>query len=347
MHRVCIVSSGHWGSSIAKLIGENIQRDDLSSEFDSTVRLYVGSDTINGASLSDVINTQREDTKYSPGVALPANVRAYSDIRAASEGADYLVFASESAALPPLLCAMKDSIASGASGINVVKGVTLRDDSIELIPEVVERVLGVPCGGLSGAITAASIARGQLTEATIAFQELSIARAWQRLLSSSFLHCRAISDVYFQQLLGTLTGVIALGADFVDGLGFGENTKAAVLRIGLKEMYKFAHWYYPDKNVDSLTLLESCGISDLIATAYTESNRRCAIEFVRTGKDWGSIEADVLAGEQLRAAAEARGVYDLLERRRSTEMFPLMSKICKISRREEPVADIFQLQKAM
>lgn len=98
----------------------------------------------------------------------------------------------------------------------------------------------------------------------------------------------------------------------MDGLGYGQSTKAAILRRGLVETYRFANWLFPDRGVQIETTMASCGFGDIMASAYGGGNRRCAEAFAKTGKPFAQPAAELLNGQKLAGtvvASEISGIF--------------------------------------
>merc|ERR1712157_204350 len=155
-----------------------------------------------------------------------------------------------------------------------------------------------------------------------------------------------MGDTVGVELCGALKNIVAIGAGFVDGLGYGGNTKAAIMRIGLLEMKKFCNMFYND--IDDDTFLESCGVADLITTCFGGRNRKCADIFAKnviekTPKDWSVIEAEELNGQKLQGTGTCKDVMMALKAKACEKEFPLFCQIHKIAFEGESPETIIQI----
>ncbi|MEQ2165188.1 glycerol-3-phosphate dehydrogenase, partial [Goodea atripinnis] len=153
------------------------------------------------------------------------------------------------------------------------------------------------------------------------------------------------SDVFsvsYKLFLSSSQNIVAVGAGFCDGLGFGDNTKAAVIRLGLMEMIAFAKVFCTDCPVSPVTFLESCGVADLITTCYGGRNRKIGEAFAKTGKSIEQLEIELLNGQKLQGPATASEVHVILKQKNMVEKFPLFTAVHQICFNGHPVTEFIK-----
>ena len=150
-------------------------------------------------------------------------------------------------------------------------------------------------------------------EATIGYREEGNGLIFKKVFDTQYFRINIVKDVCGVELCGALKNVVAVGAGFVDGLRLGDNTKAAIIRIGLMEMKKFCKSFYD--GIKDETFLESCGIADLITTCNGGRNRKVSEAKVHTGKSFEVLEKEMLNGQKLQGPQTAREVYQILQNR--------------------------------
>ena len=194
---------------------------------------------------------------------------------------------------------------------SLIKGIEFDDAQPVLISDLLQKEMAKGAGSpqidmsvLMGANVANEVAKGDFAEATIGCTDLAIGKQWCALFNTADFKLDAVEDVAGAELCGALKNVVALGAGFSDGLGFGGNTKAAIIRIGLKETIKFAKMFFDGVKDD--TFLESCGLADLVTTCFGGRNRKCAEAFAKKEGDWEELEKAMLNGQKLQGTITAK-----------------------------------------
>ncbi|WAR05562.1 GPDA-like protein, partial [Mya arenaria] len=258
--RICIVGSGNWGSAIAKVVGNNVKTQ--QNDFEQEIKMWVFEEEVNGRKLTEIINTDHENVKYLPGHKIPENVIAIPDVVDAAKDADIYIFVIPHQFLP--------------KGFNMKPG-----GGIALISSVVEDTLKIPCAVLMGANIANEVAAENYCEATIGIKHKEHGQILKKLFQADYFRIVVCDDED--------TNIVAVGAGFADGLGYGDNTKAAVIRLGLMEMVKFCEVFYHGRN------------------------RRVAEAFVKSKKSIEQLEGEMLNGQKLQGPPTAEEVNFMLK----------------------------------
>lgn len=339
-YKVSVIGSGNWGSAIARIIGENVKK--FYDTFDPNVRMYVYEEIVDGRKLTEIINTQHENIKYLPGYKLPENVTAVPDIVAACDDADILVFVLPHKFIVPTCKPLVGKIKPGAIGISLVKGFDIAPGGggIELISTVIHKFLNIEMCVLMGANLASEVADGKFCETTIGCRDPHNGLLLKRLIQTDYFRVTVIDDIPTIEVCGALKNIVAVGAGFVDGLGYGDNTKAAVIRLGLMEMIAFTDTFYPGAKLG--TFFESCGVADLVTTCYGGRNRKVAEAFVKSNKSIEELEKEMLNGQKLQGPETAEEVFTMLNKKNMLDRFPLFVAIHRICSREIPPSEMIQ-----
>ncbi|KAA0186072.1 Glycerol-3-phosphate dehydrogenase [NAD(+)] cytoplasmic [Fasciolopsis buskii] len=335
--RVGIIGSGNWGSTIAKIVGTNVH---ALNNFNKEVLMWVYEEEVNGKKLTSIINDQHENVRYLPGIKLPANVVATPDLCHAAKDADVLIFVLPHQFLQKACAQIKSVLKPGAYGVSLIKGLALSNEQgIRLLTDLIREELGIPCAVIMGANLASEVSQENYCEATIGAKDLTIGRELKMLFQTNYFRMTIIKDEVGAELCGALKNIVAVGAGIIEGLGYGDNTKAAVIRLGFMEMKAFIYQFFGERDPQEGTFLESCGVADLITTCYGGRNKRMGVSLATSNKSLHELEKEKLDGQSAQGPLTASEVYVMLERLKLQERYPLFTAVHRICTRELPASE--------
>jgi glycerol-3-phosphate dehydrogenase (NAD(P)+) len=265
---ICVLGDGGWGTTLAVLLCRKGLPVSLWSAFEK-----------HAARMS---RTRRNEL-YLPGVPLPDELRIVSDLREAASGAQIVVVAVPSQYLRGVMRAFGRRV-TGARRLEYVsatKGIEVR--TLRRMSEVIaEEIGGAQPVVLSGPTIAHEVIRGIPTVAVIAGRSLAQRTRMQELFMTPSFRIYTNADVAGVELGGSLKNVIAIACGISDGLGFGANTKAALLARGLAEMSRLG----AALGAHQSTFSGISGLGDLATTCISAHSRnRYFGEQVGRGKD--------------------------------------------------------------
>ena len=256
MGHLAILGAGAWGTALARVVSDRGEQ----------ARLWTWQAEHAAAMLAERVNRA-----FLPGFALPSGVEPSADLEYSLRGANAVILVVPTAGFRSTLEQARPFIDPNATLIIATKGI--EPGSLMLLTEVVEAVLGTPaqerCVVLSGPSFAKEVALGLPTSLVAAAHSPELATRVQQRLSSDHFRVYAGDDPVGVQVGGALKNVIAVAAGACDGLGFGFNTRAALITRGLAELARLAL----AMGGQALTLAGLAGLGDLVLTCTGELSR--------------------------------------------------------------------------
>ena len=254
--KAVVVGDGGWGTALALLLRENGHAVTLWSPFPA---------------YAEELRTRRENPLYLPGVPLPPDLPITSDPAEAAHGAGLAVLAVPSRYFAEVLARFHGLLAPDVLAVSVAKG--FDPASGRRLSEIAEQLLGLPAVAvLSGPSHAEEVARGVPTAVVAAARDTAASVRVQDAFVNDRFRVYTHHDVIGVELGGAMKNVIALAAGACDGIGFGDNTKAALCTRGLAEMTRLGVAMGAKRE----TFFGLSGVGDLIVTAFSRHSRNRA-----------------------------------------------------------------------
>ena len=292
MTRVAVVGAGSWGTALA---------DTLTAKGDQ-VTLWAYEPEV-----ADEVNRRHRNDLFLPEAPLAAALRATTDLSAAVRQAEVVVSAAPSHAVRAVMTRAAGALAAGTLVVSVSKG--LEATGLKRMSEVLGEVLpaGTPVVALSGPTFAREVYERQPTAAAVASTSPEAAAWAQRVMSAPHLRIYTNEDVVGVELGGALKNVVAIAAGILEGLGLGNNVRAALITRGLAEITRLG----VAMGAQPMTFSGLAGLGDLVLTATgpLSRNRSLGVELGR-GRSLQEILAkrlSVAEGVETARAAVALG----------------------------------------
>ncbi|MCK9554195.1 NAD(P)H-dependent glycerol-3-phosphate dehydrogenase [bacterium] len=253
MNKITVIGDGSWGTAVAVLLNEKGGEVKLWGAFKDNV---------------DNISKRRENKKFLPGIEIPAEIFVTNDIELAMRKSNYAVFAVPSHFMRNICSSFKDFIRDDTVCISLSKGI--ENKSLKRMSEVIEDELSSDrIAVLSGPSHAEEVSRKMPTTVVAVSGDKKIAEDVQRLFHTDFFRVYSGDDVLGVELSGALKNVIAIAAGICDSLGFGDNSKAALMTRGLAEITRLG----VKMGARRETFSGLAGMGDLITTCISRYGR--------------------------------------------------------------------------
>lgn len=314
--KVAVIGAGSWGTALSLVLCNNGHEVTLWSIVESEI---------------EMLKEKHEHVDKLPGVKLPESICFTTDLQAAVADKDFLILAVPSVFTRSTAKNMSPFVKDGQVIVCVAKGI--EEETLMTISEVVEQEIpNVDVAVMCGPSHAEEVGRGLPTTVVAGAKKKSVAEGVQDIFMNEVFRVYTSPDVLGMELGGSLKNVIALAAGMADGLGYGDNTKAALITRGIAEMGRLA--LKMGANYETLSGLT--GIGDLIVTCESKHSRNR-----KAGMLMGQGYTMKQATEEVKMVVE--GIYSAkaaiaLARKYDVDM-PIIEEVNKVLFEDKPAKD--------
>ena len=261
MAKISVIGSGGWGIALAILLHKNGHNLTIWS-FDKKE--------------AEELKTTRENKTKLPNILLPEDIKVTDDLKEAVNDKDILILAVPSKAIRSVSKSLKNIIKDNQIIVNVAKG--LEEDTLETMTDIIEEELKgkkTQVAVLSGPSHAEEVGKGIPTTCVVSAHNKELTLYLQNIFMNPSFRVYTSPDMLGIEIGGALKNVIALAAGIADGLNYGDNTKAALITRGIKEIASLGVAMGGEQS----TFYGLTGLGDLIVTCASmhSRNRRAGI----------------------------------------------------------------------
>lgn len=316
MANISILGAGSWGTALAILLENNGHQVQVWSALEEEVRM---------------LSETHEHSAKLPGVKIPETIAFTGDLEGSVRGRDILILAVPSPFTRDTAHKIKDLVGQGQMIVNVAKGV--EEKTLMTLSEIIEEEIPqADVAVLSGPSHAEEVGRRIPTTCVVSARTRKTAEYLQSVFMSPVFRVYTTPDMLGVELGAALKNVIALAAGTADGLGYGDNTKAALITRGVAEVCRLG----VRMGAKMETFYGLSGMGDLIVTCASQHSRNRKAGFlIGQGKTMEEAMEEVkMVVEGVYSAKAAKG----LSERYDVEM-PIVTEVCKVLFEGKPAAD--------
>ncbi|MEE0425706.1 MAG: NAD(P)H-dependent glycerol-3-phosphate dehydrogenase [Blautia sp.] len=316
MAKISVMGAGSWGTALAILLNNNGHQVILWSALGDEVALLC---------------EKRENPAKLPGVKIPEGILITKDEKLAMDQPDVVILAVPSPFTRSTSKRLAPYVRQGQIIVNVAKGV--EEKTLMTLSEIIEQE--IPCANvcvLSGPSHAEEVSRGLPTTCVVSSHKRATAEYLQEIFMSPVFRVYTTPDILGVELGGALKNVIALAAGTADGLGYGDNTKAALITRGIAEIGRLG----VKMGAKAETFAGLSGIGDLIVTCASVHSRNRKAGYLM-GKGYTMKQAMDEVKMVVEGVYSAKAAKELAEKY-EVEM-PIVDEVNKILFEDKPAAD--------